>query len=174
MCCDDCEPQEFNTSLDSLSVAPEPSELTLTINNRGCCTAYILATLQQHSWDVWAVPCAALLGRSVVLWPVYPKLLRCMSLTESLRLREWLSAPPQETVSLIIFYWLNPFIVFLFFLTNCSQLPSLYLEWEESCLQNLSSYVYMHIILHSTHGCFSNSSIRGNESVYQKVPACAH
>ena len=36
----------------SPSVAPEPSELTLTINNRGCSTAYILATLQQHSWDV--------------------------------------------------------------------------------------------------------------------------
>lgn len=49
MCHDDCEPQEFNTSLGFPLVAPEPSELTLTVNNAVCSTAYILATLQQHS-----------------------------------------------------------------------------------------------------------------------------
>lgn len=37
-----------------------------------------------------------------------------------------------------------------FFLTNYSQLPSLYLEWEESCLQNLRSYVYTDFILYAT------------------------
>lgn len=59
-------------------VAPEPSELTLTINNHVCSTAYILAAVHQHSRDVWAVPCVAPAESARRFAAGEPERLRCM------------------------------------------------------------------------------------------------
>lgn len=139
------------------SVAPEPSELTLTINNHVCSTAYILATVHQHSWDVWAVPCVAPAESACRSAVGEPGHLRCMSLTESLRLRERLSARPQETVSLIIFYQLNPFMANPppppFKLPSACRPPYARNEKNPACK---FSSVYVHIMLRASliHGCF--------------------
>lgn len=132
MCCNDCKAKEFNTSLNFPSLAPEPSALTLTINNAVCATAYILVMLQQHSWDVWAV-----LGRSVTLWPVCPTA-HMHELTEGPGLRTRLSVNLRKLF--VWSYFTNwPSAGLTFFLLTTAAILTAYAEWKESSLQNLRS-----------------------------------
>lgn len=184
MCSDDCEPQEFNTSPDSPRRRPPLPPRTI-----GADLSYKQERLLRRLTFLRRCNNIAEMSEPRCrAGPICRFFLCAQTLqTQSPRLRERLSARPRETVSLIIFYQLHRslflhLLLLHVFLTNYSQLPCLYLEWEESCSQNLKLLcLYAHYAVRNPaliRGWFligaDSDWIRvGGWVGLLKVPACA-